>query len=73
MPTLTRNIFEAVFESEGMNASDVSHFFKITTDMAMNNLKALENRNLLDSEGQPPFVTYKVTKELLENKAKSIS
>ncbi len=73
MPDLTRNIFEAIFESDGMNASDLSHFFKITTDMAINNLKALSNRGLLDSKGQPPFETYMVTKELLEERVKSLS
>ena len=73
MPDLTRNIFEAIFESEGMNGSDISHFFKITSDMARNNLKALSNRGLLDSKGQPPFETYMVTGEILKKKADSLS
>jgi len=72
MPALTKNIFEAIFESEGMNASDVSHFFRITTDMAANNLKALSNRGLLDSKGQPPFETYMVTEEILKKKTESL-
>lgn len=73
MPPLTRNIFEAIFESDGMNVSDISHFFKITTDMGNNNLKALSRRGLLDSRGQPPFETYMVTKELLEERVNSLS
>ena len=72
MPDLTRNIFESIFESDGMNVSDISHFFKITTDMANNNLKALVRRGLLDTQGQPPFETYMVTKEILEKKANSL-
>jgi hypothetical protein len=70
MPSLTRNIFEAIFESEGMTAADISHIFKITVDMANNNLRALLKRGLLDKEGQPPYETYLVTSEILKKKMK---
>ncbi len=70
MPSLTRNIFEAIFESEGMTASDISHFFRITPDMAKNNIRALLSRGLLESEGQPPNETYKVSIEVLKRKMK---
>ena len=70
LPPLTRNIFEAIFESDGFTAADISHFFNITMDMANNNIRALLKRGLLDTEGQPPYETYKVTTELLKRKMK---
>lgn len=69
MGHLPKAIFEAVFESDGLTASDISHFFRITTEMAVNNLKALEKRGLLNVEGKPPFETYGVTHEILEKGA----
>ncbi len=69
MSQLTRNIFEAIFESDGLTAADISHFFRITLDMASNNIRALLKRGLLDKEGQPPYETYKVTTELLKKNA----
>lgn len=70
LPSLTRNTFEAIFESDGLTAGDISHFFNITVDMANNNIRALLKRGLLDKEGQPPYETYKVTSELLKRKVK---
>ncbi len=66
LPLLPKQIFEAVFESDGLTASDISHFFKITMDMALNNLRALVSRGLVESEGRPPFETYRVTFEALK-------
>ena len=66
LPILPKQIFEAIFESDGLTASDISHFFKITMDMALNNLRALVSRGLVESEGRPPFETYRVTFEALK-------
>ncbi len=68
MGHLPKAIFETIFESEGLTASDITHFFRITTEMAVNNLKALKKRGLLDVQGRPPFETYMVTHEILKKK-----
>ena len=69
MGRLPKAIFEAIFESEGLTVGDIAHFFKITTEMATNNLKALQKRNLVIAEGRPPMETYRVTHEVLERGA----
>lgn len=66
MGHLPKAVFEAVFESDGLSAGDISHFFKISTEMAVNNLKALQKRGLVDVEGKAPFEIYRVTHEILE-------